>query len=103
MSDLTLQSITRLQVSQRAARQAIASRVRRSAGQIADRFRREQTGQDVLEYSGMVVFVALIVGLMFTLQIPQTVATAVAHAANSMFQNNHTYTPPTAIPDPTKG
>jgi len=103
MSDRTLQSITRLQVSQRVTRHAIASSVRRSAGRIAERFRREQTGQDVLEYSGMVVFVALIVGLMFTLQIPQTVATAVAHAANSMFQNNHTYTPPTAIPDPTKG
>lgn len=103
MSDLTLQSITRLQVSQRVARHAIASSLRRSAGRIADRIRREQTGQDVLEYSGMVVFVALIVGLMFTLQIPQTVATAVAHAANSMFQTNHTYTPPTAIPDPTKG
>lgn len=103
MSDLTLQSITRLQVSQRVARHAVASSVRRTAGRIADRFRREQTGQDVLEYSGMVVFVALIVGLMFTLNIPQTVATAVAHAANAMFQNNHSYTPPKSIADPTQG
>jgi hypothetical protein len=103
MSDLTLHTITRFQVSQRAARHAVASGVCRTAGRIADRFRREQTGQDVLEYSGMVVFVALIIGLMFTLSIPQTVATAVAHAANAMFQNNHSYTAPKAIPDPTQG
>ena len=103
MSDLSLQAITRLSVNQRAARHAVASGVRRTACRIADRFRREQTGQDVLEYSGMVVFVALIIGLLFTLSIPQTVATAVAHAANSMFQNDHTYNPPKAIPDPTKG
>jgi hypothetical protein len=37
------------------------------------------------------------------LQIPQTVATAVAHAANAMFQNNHSYTPPKSIADPTQG
>jgi Flp pilus assembly pilin Flp len=100
MSDLTLHTITRLSVSQRVARHAVATSVRRTAGRIADRFRREQTGQDVLEYSGMVVFVALIIGLMFTLNIPQTVATAVAHAANAMFTNNHSYTAPKAIPDP---
>lgn len=93
MSDFTLNTVVRLQIAKRAARDGIVTAARRAA----ERFRREQTGQDVLEYSGLVVFVAIVIGLLFTVQVPQNIATAVANGFNTAFQPHHTYTPPPAL------
>jgi Flp pilus assembly pilin Flp len=80
---------------------------RHAAGQcslrVGNRLRREQTGQDVLEYAGMIVLIAIVIGLLFSLNIPSTVATAVAHAVNSIVSNgSSSYVPPSAIPNPPK-
>lgn len=103
MSDLTLHTVTRFQVTKRIAREAVVDGVRRAAGRVADRFRREQTGQDVLEYSGMVVLIAGIIVLFFGMGLQNIVATAVVNAVNSIFTNNHTYTAPKAITVPQGG
>ena len=103
MSDLTLHAVTRFQVTKRVAREAVVAGARRTAGRVADRFRREQTGQDVLEYSGMVVLIAGIIVLFFGMGLQNIIASAVVNAVNSIFTSNHTYTAPKAITVPTSG
>jgi Flp pilus assembly pilin Flp len=103
MSDLTLNAVTSFQVNKRVARQAVVNGVRRTAGRVADRFRREQTGQDVLEYSGMVVLIAGIIVLFFGMGLQNIIASAVVNAVNSIFTSNHTYTAPKAITVPQGG
>jgi Flp pilus assembly pilin Flp len=93
MSDFTLNTVARLQVAKQAAAGAMVTGARRAA----ERFRREQTGQDVLEYSGLVVFVAIIVGLLFTINVPQNVADAFASGVNTFFQPAHHYTAPSPL------
>jgi Flp pilus assembly pilin Flp len=99
MSGLSLYTLTQLRVASRYGRSVIA----RGSARVAHRLQREQTGQDVLEYAGMIVLVAAVIVLLFTLNVPNTVATAIAHAVNSIVSNgSSTYTPPKAIQDPTK-
>lgn len=96
MSDLTLHTVSRIQVNLYTARHAVPARFGAGARKLADRFRREQTGQDVLEYTGLIVFVAAIIALMFAIQLPQKVAYAVVSAANSVFSQGRTqYSAPT--------
>jgi Flp pilus assembly pilin Flp len=96
MSDLTLHTVSRIQVNLYAARHAVAAHFGAGAHRVAERFRREQTGQDVLEYTGLIVFVAAIIALMFAIQLPQKVAEAVVSAANSVFSQGQTqYSAPT--------
>ena len=78
----------------------VAGALARRTSETAERFRREQTGQDVLEYSGLIVFIAIIIGLLFTIDVPHNVATAFTNAVNAVFQNNHTYTAPKALTVP---
>jgi Flp pilus assembly pilin Flp len=92
VSDLTIHTAARIQVAAHTARQAVAGYAVRAA----DRFRREQTGQDVLEYAGMIVLVALVIFLIFQLQLPQAVQKAVTSAANSIFSaGSSSYSAPT--------
>jgi hypothetical protein len=98
MSPFTLQAITSIRVSQRIARHAIAA----GAHRVAERFGREQTGQDVLEYTGVIVLIAGMFTILFTLNVPQNVCTAIVHAVNAIITNNHSYSAPPAIPDPGK-
>jgi hypothetical protein len=100
MSNLTLYAVSRLQVTKHATRQAIVAGAVAGARRVTDRFRREQTGQDILEYSGLIVLVAGLVAVLFAINFPETVATAVGNALNAAFQNNHTYTPPKVITPP---
>jgi hypothetical protein len=95
MSDLTLHTVIKLQVAARSTAVATAQAIGTGARRAADRFKREQTGQDVLEYTGLIVFVALIVTLLFALDIPTKMADAIVSAANSVFSQGHTkYTAP---------
>jgi len=93
MSDFTLNTVARLQVAKQTAGDAMVTGMRRAV----ERFRREQTGQDVLEYSGLIVFVAIVIGLLFTIKVPENVGTAVANAFNAVFQPHHTYTAPSPL------
>jgi Flp pilus assembly pilin Flp len=99
MSELSQYTLIQLRIACRYGRSAIAH----GSARVARRLQREQSGQDVLEYAGMVVLVAAVIALLFTLNVPSTVGTAIAHAANSIVSNgSSTYTPPKAIQDPTK-
>jgi Flp pilus assembly pilin Flp len=93
MSDFTLNTVARLQVAKQTVRDAMVTGARRAA----ERFRREQTGQDVLEYSGLIVFVAIVIGLLFTIQVPQNIGTAMANGFNAAFQPHHHYTAPAPL------
>lgn len=97
MSDLTLHTVVRSQVALRSARQALAAGARRTV----QRLTREQTGQDVLEYTGLIVFVAAAIALMFSLDIPQKVVEAMASAINSVFSqgNTHYSAPSVTVPN----
>jgi hypothetical protein len=99
MSDLTLHTVVRSQVALRSARQALAAGARR-AGQ---RLTREQTGQDVLEYTGLIVFVAAAVALMFGLDIPQKIVEAMASAMNSVFSQGSTHYSAPSVTVPSGG
>lgn len=95
MSDLTLQLVVRAQVTGRALARSAAKPVARGASRVAHRLHREQTGQDVLEYAGMIVLVAAVIALLFTLDLPQKVASAIASAVNSVFsQGSSQYSAP---------
>ena len=92
MSELTIRAIVYAKVTGRALRRSVAG----GAGRAADRLRREQTGQDVLEYVGMIVLIAAVIALLFTLNLPTKVADAIASAINSVFSQGHSsYTAPT--------
>lgn len=91
MSELTIRAVVYAKVTGRRLTRSVA----RGAGRAADRFRREQTGQDVLEYVGMIVLIAAVIALLFTLNLPTKVADAIASAINSVFsQGNTSYTAP---------
>jgi hypothetical protein len=92
MSNLTLRAVVYAKLTCRAWTRSAA----RGAGRAADRLRREQTGQDVLEYVGMIVLVAAVIALLFSLDLPTKAADAIASAINSVFSQGHsTYTAPT--------
>jgi Flp pilus assembly pilin Flp len=57
VSDLILRTATRAQVELHDAPRALASGARRSLA----RLRREQTGQDMIEYAGVLLVVAIII------------------------------------------
>lgn len=91
MSDLSLYTLTQLRLALRYGRRAVGKRV-------VERLRREQTGQDVLEYAGMIVLVAALVAVLFTLGVPDAIAHAVASAVNSIVSNGKSsYTPPQPV------
>jgi Flp pilus assembly pilin Flp len=98
MSDLMLRTVTHTQVNARAMGQAIV----RGAARAADRMRREQTGQDIVEYGGMLVLIAGVVAILFTLNVPETIGTAIGNALNSIFsgQSHTAYQPPAQIAAP---
>jgi hypothetical protein len=103
MSEHSFSSFNHMRMAFRYGRYVVAQHTGRSAARIGERLRREQTGQDVLEYAGMIVLVAAVIVLLFTLNVPNTIATAVAHAVNAIVSNgSSSYTPPKAIQDPTK-
>jgi hypothetical protein len=95
MSDITLRTAVYAKVTGRAMARSVASGAARGAARAADRLRREQTGQDVLEYVGMIVLVAAVIALLFGLDLPQKAADAVASAVNSIFsQGKSSYSAP---------
>jgi Flp pilus assembly pilin Flp len=81
MSDLMLRTAVITRVTVFSMAQALAG----VAHQAGERFRREQTGQDMVEYGGVLLLVALIVGAMIASQVPTHVANLLSAAANNVF------------------
>jgi Flp pilus assembly pilin Flp len=57
MSDLILRTATRSRIELR----AVAHRLAESAGRAVRRFQREQTGQDMVEYAGVLLVISVII------------------------------------------
>ncbi len=89
MNDLALREIARAQVVLAGAGRRLEFGARRAT----DRLRREQTGQDVIEYAGMIVLVAAVIVALFQLGIPNTVKGAVTSALHSIFGSDPGSTP----------
>jgi Flp pilus assembly pilin Flp len=81
MSDITLRTAARTQI----AVSRFTSSLAQYAQRVAERARREQTGQDVIEYAGLVVLVAALIAALFVLHIDTTVKTAVGKALSGIF------------------
>ena len=60
MSNLMLRTATRSRVGLQTAAQRLAE----SAHRAAERFQREQTGQDMVEYAGVLLVVSVIIALI---------------------------------------
>lgn len=101
MSELSLRTVTRAQVALRHARHSLRNHAVVGVRRAADRLRREQTGQDVLEYAGMIVLVAVVIALLFSLHVPTTVAHAIANAVNAIVSGkSSTYSAPPSVTVP---
>ena len=101
MSEQSLYTLTQMRLAFRYGRYAVAQAAAKGARRVGDRLRREQTGQDVLEYAGMVVLVAAVIVLLFSLHVPTTVAQAVRNAVNAIVSNgSSSYVAPNPIPTP---
>ncbi|MBV8999717.1 MAG: hypothetical protein JO304_11690 [Solirubrobacterales bacterium] len=57
MSDLILRTATRSRIELR----SVAQRLAESAGRAVTRFQREQTGQDMVEYAGVLLVISVII------------------------------------------
>lgn len=73
-TELTLRAAAKAQVTLWGAGERVAARLRR-----------EQTGQDVIEYAGMIVLVAAIIVAVIQIGLPGKVSNAVSKAVNSIF------------------
>lgn len=63
------------------------------ARQAAERFQREQTGQDLVEYGGVLAIIALVVGALFATGFWSTVASDVTSTVNSILSGHGTSAP----------
>lgn len=81
MSDITLRTAARTHI----AVSRFTSTLVQYAQRAAERAEREQTGQDVIEYAGLVVLVAALIAALFVLHIDTTVKNAVSKALTGIF------------------
>ncbi len=85
MSDLILRTAVNAQVTVHGAAGALARRANKAAA----RFRREQTGQDLVEYGGVLLVVALIVGAIIATNLPQHIANLISSAVDNVFSGQN--------------
>lgn len=81
MSDLILRTTVTARVTASGAVGALA----RLANKAAVRFRREQTGQDLVEYGGVLLVVALIIGAIIATDLPTHIANLIKSAVDNVF------------------
>lgn len=67
-------------VGSRLAAVKLASGARRAA----DRLSREQSGQDLIEYGGILILIAAIIAALFAIGIPGDIKTFVSSAVNNI-------------------
>jgi Flp pilus assembly pilin Flp len=51
---------------------------------LAQRLSRNESGQDIVEYAGMLAIIALIIGLIFALHLETTISNALKSAVDSI-------------------
>lgn len=73
MSDIILSSAVKTQITLQSVSRAVV-----------DRLRRDETGQDLIEYAGILAVVAVIIGALITLA--PGVKTAITNAVNSIIK-----------------
>ncbi len=84
MSDLIIRTAARAKVARSSFAQQVVSYGRKAF----ERFQREQTGQDLVEYGGIIVLVGVIIGALFALDIPGHITRDVGHAVTSIFSGS---------------
>ena len=84
MSDLILRTAVKSRVTAHGAASALA----RLANAAAVRLQREQTGQDMVEYGGIMLVIAVIIGAMVTTGLPGHIVSLVKSAVDNVF-NGH--------------
>lgn len=85
MSDLILRTAVNTRITAYSAAGALACR----ANQVAARFRREQTGQDLIEYGGVLLVVALIIGAIIQTSLPTHIANLIKSAVDNVFSGQN--------------
>lgn len=90
MSDLILRNTVRAQ----STLHSIPSAARTLCHRAAERFRREQTGQDMVEYGGVLLVVAIIVAAVAASPIGTTISTNVTTLVNDVFSGTRPPTKP---------
>lgn len=81
MSDLMLQTAVKTRVTAQQAAGALAQLAHAAAA----RLQREQTGQDLVEYGGILLVIALIIGAVITTGLPSHIADLVKSAVDNVF------------------
>lgn len=84
MSDLVIRATTSAHLTRYRAPQKLAACARRAA----DRLQREQTGQDLIEYAGILVVVAAIIVALIALE--PTISNAISNAVKSILGSGGT-------------
>lgn len=80
MSDLIIRFAAFTRVARHSAAEAVVS----SAHRAYERFTREQTGQDMIEYAGVLLVVAIVVAAVVASPIGSTVSDAVTNLVNDI-------------------
>lgn len=81
MSDLILRSAVKTRLTAYGAASGLVRRAQKAAA----RFRREQTGQDLVEYGGVLLVVALIIGAIIATDLPTHIANLIKSAVDNVF------------------
>jgi len=84
MSELILRTAVVTRVTAYSMAHALAG----AAHQATERFRREQTGQDMVEYGGIMLVIAVIIGAMVTTGLAGHIVSLVKSAVDNVF-NGH--------------
>lgn len=71
-------------VSARVGAGFAAAKLGAGSRRVADRLRREQRGQDLVEYGGILILVAAIIAALFTIGIPGDISKFVSSAVNGI-------------------
>ncbi len=80
MSQLILHIASRARVARRSAAETFAAVAHRTYQRVT----REQTGQDMVEYAGVLLVVALIIAAVVATHLDTTISTAVTNLVNDI-------------------
>jgi Flp pilus assembly pilin Flp len=83
MSDVVLRTVTRSQVAAYYARHRLGVLARRVTRRLGD-----QTGQDLIEYGGVLAIIALIIGAIFATGFWSTVRDTITNTINSILSGH---------------
>jgi Flp pilus assembly pilin Flp len=86
MSEFILRKTVGAHVALSSASNMLAS----YAHQAAERFRREQTGQDLIEYGGVLAIIALVIGALYATGFWTTISSAITTTAGNIVSGKGT-------------